>query len=109
MEAGWEPFGIPAVITSLTRHVASEGVVRQACGVLFILVEIKKSAKVAIADAVAPDPRGSFDFSAHCSQWTRKGRLPMRQSKKIVENDYLTMTRSASTAANHRNRRAFHH
>ena len=54
---------------------------------------VRMLTKVAIANAVAPDPRGSFNFDAHCSQWTRKGRLPMRQSKKIVKDDYLTMTR----------------
>ena len=58
---------------------------------------VRMLTKIAIADAVAPDPRGSFDFGAHCRQWTRKGRLPMRQSKKIIEHDHLTMTRGART------------
>jgi hypothetical protein len=70
---------------------------------------VRMLAKIAIAHAVAPHPRSSFNFCAHRSQWTRKGRLPMRQSQKVVEDYHLAMTRSASTAANHRNRRAFHY
>jgi hypothetical protein len=70
---------------------------------------VRMLTKVAIADAVAPHPRGSFNFCTYRSQRTRKGRLPMRQPQKIIEYDHLTMTRSASTATNHRNRRAFHH
>ena len=70
---------------------------------------VRMLAKIAIAHAVAPHPGSSFNFCAHRSQWTRKGRLPMRQSKKIVEDYYLAMTSGASTAANHRNRCALHH